>query len=195
MSKSYESFTLSNGTRVVIAPSKDTAAVTALAYFGVGSRYEPKALWGGSHFIEHMMFKGTEKRPTTEFLSKQLDAVGADYNAYTSKDHTAYYIKIDARHTERALDLLSDMIYNSKFDAGEFERERGVIVEELNMYEDNPTMKVEEVFEEHIFAGNTLGLRIGGPTENIKAMNLKNLIAYFVQIHTYYCPYCYLHKF
>ena len=104
MSKSDESFTLSNGTRVVIAPSKDTAAVTALAYFGVGSRYEPKALWGGSHFIEHMMFKGTEKRPTTEFLSKQLDAVGADYNAYTSKDHTAYYIKIDARHTELALD-------------------------------------------------------------------------------------------
>lgn len=174
----FEQYKLSNGTRVIIAPSHDTKAVTVLAYFGVGSRYEPLELWGGSHFIEHMMFKGTEKRPMTEDLSKQLDAVGADYNAFTSKDHTAYYIKMDARHTELALDMLSDMIYKSKFDAEEFERERGVIVEELNMYEDNPSMKVEELFEEHMFAGNSLGWRIGGPTESIKGMDLKKLIAY-----------------
>jgi len=174
----FEQYKLSNGTRVIIAPQQDTKAVTTLAYFAVGSRYEPLPLWGGSHFLEHMMFKGTEKRPTTEDLSKQLDAVGADYNAFTSKDHTAYYIKMDARHTELSLDLLSDMLYNSKFDSAEFERERGVIVEELNMYEDNPSMKVEEVFEEHMFAGNMLGARIGGPVENIKAMVLKDLIAY-----------------
>ncbi|MCX6781487.1 MAG: pitrilysin family protein [Candidatus Magasanikbacteria bacterium] len=178
MATPIEQYKLSNGTRVIIAPSKDTRAVTCLAYFAVGSRYESAELWGGSHFIEHMMFKGTEKRPTTEDISKQLDAVGADYNAFTSKDHTAYYIKIDARHTELSLDLLSDMIYNSKFDAGEFDRERGVIVEELNMYEDNPSMKVEELFEEHMFAGNTLGWKIGGPIENIKAINLQKLIAY-----------------
>lgn len=174
----FEQYKLSNGTRVIIAPQADTKAVTTLAYFGVGSRYEPLPLWGGSHFLEHMMFKGTEKRPTTEDLSKQLDAVGADYNAFTSKDHTAYYIKMDARHTELALDLLSDMLYNSKFDQEEFERERGVIVEELNMYEDNPSMKVEELFEEHMFAGNTLGARIGGPVENIKSMDLKKLLDY-----------------
>lgn len=173
-----EQYKLGNGTRIIIAPSHDTKAVTALAYFAVGSRYEPLELWGGSHFIEHMMFKGTEKRPMTEDLSKQLDAVGADYNAFTSKDHTAYYIKIDARHTELALDMLSDMIYKSKFDPEEFERERGVIVEELNMYEDNPSMKVEELFEEHMFAGSTLGWRIGGPNESIKKMDLKKLIAY-----------------
>lgn len=124
------------------------------------------------------MFKGTEKRPTTEDLSKQLDAVGADYNAFTSKDHTAYYIKIDSRRTELALDLLSDMLYKSKFDSKEFERERGVIVEELNMYEDNPSMKVEEIFEEHIFSGSTLGWRIGGPTQSIKDMKLEKLLAY-----------------
>ncbi len=174
----FEQYKLSNGTRIIIAPSHDTQAVTALAYFAVGSRYEPMPLWGGSHFIEHMMFKGTEKRPKTEDLSKQLDAVGADYNAFTSKDHTAYYVKIAARHTELALDLLSDMLYKSKFDAEEFERERGVIVEELNMYEDNPSMKVEELFEEHMFAGNMLGARIGGPVENIKSMDLGALIAY-----------------
>lgn len=174
----FEQYKLSNGTRIIIAPSHDTKAVTALAYFAVGSRYEPLPLWGGSHFIEHMMFKGTLKRPTTEDLSKQLDAVGADYNAFTSKDHTAYYIKMDARHTELALDMLSDMLYNSNFDAQEFERERGVIVEELNMYEDNPSMKVEELFEEHMFAGNMLGSRIGGPVENIKTMDLKALIDY-----------------
>lgn len=173
-----EQYKLPNGTRIILAPSHDTKAVTCLAYFGVGSRYEPLPLWGGSHFLEHMMFKGTAKRPTTEDLSKQLDAVGADYNAFTSKDHTAYYIKIDARHTELALDLLSDMLYHSKFDPQEFERERGVIVEELNMYEDNPSMKVEELFEEHMFAGSTLGWRIGGPTDSIKKMNLKKLITY-----------------
>ncbi len=174
----YETFKLANGTRIIISPSKDTRAVTALAYFGVGSRYEPLPLWGGSHFLEHMMFKGTKKRPTTEHLSKQLDAVGADYNAFTSKDHTAYYIKIDARHTELALDLLSDMLYGSKFDPQEFERERGVIVEELNMYEDNPSMKVEELFEEHLFAGSSLGWRIGGPTQSVKDMSLEKLLAY-----------------
>lgn len=174
----HELFTLKNGTRVVLVPQKDTKAVTVLAYFAVGSRYEPLPLWGGSHFLEHMMFKGTEKRPTTEHLSKQLDAVGADYNAFTSKDHTAYYIKIDGRHTELALDLLSDMLYKSKFDPKEFERERGVIVEELNMYEDNPSMKVEELFEEQMFAGSTLGWRIGGPTQSIKDMDLKKLLAY-----------------
>ncbi len=173
-----EQYKLSNGTRIIISPSSDTKAVTCLAYFAVGSRFEPAELWGGSHFLEHMMFKGTEKRPTTEDLSKQLDAVGADYNAFTSKDHTAYYIKIDGRHTELALDMLSDMLYKSKFDSAEFERERGVIVEELNMYEDNPSMKVEELFEEQLFAANTLGLRIGGLTDNIKTMNLEKLVAY-----------------
>lgn len=174
----HEVYHLKNGTRVVLVPQKDTKAVTVLAYFAVGSRYEPLPLWGGSHFLEHMMFKGTEKRPTTEHLSKQLDAVGADYNAFTSKDHTAYYIKIDGRHIELALDLLSDMLYKSKFDPQEFERERGVIVEELNMYEDNPSMKVEELYEEQMFAGSTLGWRIGGPTDSIKKMDLKKLLAY-----------------
>ncbi len=174
----HEQFTLKNGTRVVLVPQKDTKAITVLAYFAVGSRYEPLPLWGGSHFLEHLMFKGTEKRPTTEDLSKQLDAVGADYNAFTSKDHTAYYIKIDSRRTELALDLLSDMLYKSKFDSKEFERERGVIVEELNMYEDNPSMKVEELFEEQMFAGSTLGWRIGGPTQSIKDMKLDALLSY-----------------
>lgn len=173
-----EQFTLPNGTRVVFAPSHDTKAVTALAYFAVGSRYENKDLWGGSHFLEHMMFKGTTKRPTTEELSKELDAVGADYNAFTSKDHTAYYIKIDATHTELALDMLSDMLYKSNFNSTEFERERGVICEELNMYEDNPSMKVDELFEEQMFAGNTLGWRIGGLPVGIKKMELKKLITF-----------------
>lgn len=176
--KTLEQITLPNGTHIVLSPSQDTKAVTCLAYFAVGSRYEPKELWGGSHFLEHMMFKGTARRPTTEDLSKQLDAVGADYNAFTSKDHTAYYIKIDAIHTELALDMLSDMLYHSTFNPTEFERERGVICEELNMYEDNPSMKVDELFEEKMFAGNSLGWRIGGPTESIKKMDLKKLLAY-----------------
>lgn len=163
---------------MILAPIADTQATTALAYFGVGSRYEPKELWGGSHFLEHMLFKGTVRRPTTEDISRELDSVGADFNAFTSKDHTAYYIKIAAQRTELALDMLSDMLYNSKFDEQEFSRERGVIVEELNMYEDNPSMKVDELFEEQMFAGNSLGWRIGGVADSVKKMSLEKLLNY-----------------
>ncbi len=171
-------FTLRNGTKVLFAPLKETKAVTVLILFPVGSRHEQPAINGSSHFIEHLFFKGTTTRPSTLEVSKELDGVGAEYNAFTGKDHTGYYVKVSADKLELALDILSDMLYRSLFDPKEIERERGVIVEEINMYEDNPMMLFEEIFEELIFKGSSLGMTIPGPRENIRNVTRAQLLAY-----------------
>lgn len=145
-----------------MAPLRDTQTVTVLVIFAVGSRYEQKKINGISHFIEHMMFKGTKKRPTTLDISKELDGVGAGYNAYTSKDITGYWVKISKDKLELALDIVSDMLYNSKFDGKEIEREKTVICEELRMYRDNPVMHIDTVLEQLMFEGSSLGWDIGG---------------------------------
>ena len=129
----HSQITLSNGTRVVLVPHKDTAAVTLLALYEVGSRYETPALSGASHFIEHMMFKGTARRPNTMAISRDLDAVGADYNAFTGKDLTGYYIRLQAEKLGLAVDMLEDMLYHSTFKPKDFASERKVIHEELRM--------------------------------------------------------------
>ena len=110
---------LKNGLNLITAPIKGTKSVTLMALFPVGSRFETKNISGASHFVEHMMFKGTTKRPTYLEISQELDSVGADYNAFTSKDYTGYYIKINSAKQKIAFDLLSDMLFNSKFDESE----------------------------------------------------------------------------
>lgn len=144
----------------------------------VGSRYETKEINGASHFIEHLMFKGTKKRPTTEILTRTLDQYGAEYNAFTGKDLTAYYIKIDAVQTTLAIDMLHDMLFCSKYDQKEIDRERGVIIEEINMYEDNPRMHLEDLLEGALFSGSTLGWNIAGPREVIRKVTREQLVDY-----------------
>lgn len=163
--------TLKNGLRVIGVPQHETQAVTVMLFVPVGSRHETPKINGISHFLEHLMFKGTKQRPSTLDISKLLDGVGAEYNAYTSKDHTAYYIKVAADHLELTLDLFSDMLFNSLFDPQEIDRERGVIIEELNMYEDNPMMHVETLMEMSVFQkSHPLGYDIGGLKKNIKTI-------------------------
>lgn len=181
----HQKFTLKNGARLILVPQQNTAAVTVLILFRVGSRYETGNINGVSHFLEHMMFKGTRRRPTTSHISRELDSVGAEYNAFTGKDYTGYYIKIEARHLLKALDMLEDMLYHSKFDEEEFNRERKVIHEEIHMYRDNPMMRVEELIEEEIFAGNTLGWPIAGTEETMNGIAHANLVNYY---KTYYIP-------
>lgn len=159
---------LANQARLLTIPMTGTRALTVQALFPIGSRYEKRNQSGLSHFIEHLLFKGTPTRPTTLDLSRELDRVGAEYNAYTSRDHTGYYIKIDSEKAELALDLLSDMIWHSKFEAAEMEKEKGVIVEELNMYQDNPTMYLDQLFEETMFGSHPLGQDIGGRPETVR---------------------------
>jgi predicted Zn-dependent peptidase len=170
---------LPNKTKLLLAPVAGTEAVTVLVLVKVGSRYEPAKINGISHFIEHLLFKGTTKRPTSLDISKELDGVGAEFNAFTSKDHTGYYVKVEHQEVELALDVISDILYNSLFSAEEIEKERGVIIEEINMYEDNPLMNVDNVFEEAVFSGSPLARRISGAKENIKSISRKEIIDYF----------------
>ena len=163
---------------MILSPLKETKAVTVLILLPVGSRYEAKNINGVSHFIEHLLFKGTVKRPTSLDLTKELDAVGAEYNAFTGKDQTGYYIKLAADKIELAFDILSDMLFNSVFDAKEIDKERGVIVEEINMYEDNPLMYIESLLEQLAFGNQPLAQMIAGPRAVIKTVPRAKILAY-----------------
>lgn len=175
----YTLETLHNKTKLLLAPLEGTETVTVLVLVKIGSRYEPAKLNGISHFIEHLLFKGTKKRPTSLDITKELDGVGATFNAFTGKDHTGYYVKVNHEKLELALDVVSDMLYNSVFAKEEIERERGVIVEEINMYEDNPLLMIDNVFEEAIFQGSSLAKLISGSKESIKRIFRNDIIDYF----------------
>jgi predicted Zn-dependent peptidase len=177
--------TLKNGMTAIVVPQKGATSMTFMAFCRVGSRYETKDINGASHFIEHLMFKGTKRRPDTLTISKELDRYGAEYNAFTSKDLTAYYVKMDAAKTALAADILNDMLFHSKYDPKELERERGVIVEEINMYEDNPRMHIDDLLEEVLFPNSTLGWNIAGPREVIRTVPREKLIKYR---DAYYIP-------
>ncbi|RJQ33703.1 insulinase family protein [Candidatus Parcubacteria bacterium] len=168
-----------DGSVIILVPKKDTKSATFEVLYKVGSRQETDANNGVSHFVEHLMFKGTHRRPNTIDISKELDSIGAEYNAFTGKEHTGYYITADSTHLPLAIDMISDMVHNSKFDPQEIDRERGVIVEEINMYEDNPLMYIEDVFEEHMFAGSNLGRSIAGPRVNIQTISRNSLYNYY----------------
>ncbi|MBI4142689.1 insulinase family protein [Candidatus Uhrbacteria bacterium] len=174
----FTAHTLDNGIRLVLAPANDTKAVTVLAYVPLGSRYETLALNGASHFIEHLMFKGTTRRPTTLHISRDLDRVGAEYNAFTGKDYTGYYIKVNAEHLDLALDMLEDMLFHSTFAQVEFERERKVILEEIHLYEDNPSMHLDDIFEGLLYRGHPLGRLISGTRETMLGITRPALIAF-----------------
>lgn len=173
----YQKSTLKNGTRVIMVPSHDTQACTVLVLFEVGSRYESEKLAGASHFVEHMMFKGTKRRPNTMDISRDLDSVGADYNAFTGKDYTGYYIRLTAAKTELAVDMLNDMLFHSTYAHEECEREREVIKEEINMYEDNPMMMAEELLEQLVYSG-TLARPIAGTHRTMDGIKRAALVKY-----------------
>lgn len=169
---------LENGMTVITVPQKNATSVTVQVFVKVGSRYEHRDINGVSHFIEHLLFKGTKKRPTAMDLTMELDRYGAEYNAFTGKDLTSYYVKIDAKKSALAVDLLHDMIFHSKFDAKEIQKERGVIIEEINMYEDNPRMHIDDMLEEALFGDHPLGWNIAGPRSVIKSVSREDILTY-----------------
>ena len=170
--------TLKNGLRCYLAPVEGTAATTVLVMVRVGSRYEPEHLNGASHFIEHMMFKGTTNLPTPSDVARSLDAIGADYNAYTSKDYTGYYVKCDGAHQKFAIDTLYDMTFNSLYNQEEMDRERNVIIEEINMYEDTPIRHIDVLLEKSMFPGNSLGWDIAGDAKRMKSMTRDDVMKF-----------------
>lgn len=180
----FESYQLANKTNVILVPQLDTKSVTVLVMYPVGSRYETNKLAGVSHYIEHLMFKGTKRRKNTLTLTREIDRLGAEYNAFTSKEYTGYYIKIDSEFTNTSLDILSDMLFHSSFDPKEMEREKGPIVEELRMYRDNPIMNIENIFEELMYDGSPLGRDIGGSDETVMSFKRDEVLAFRDK---YYC--------
>ncbi len=174
----YQKHTLKNGLRILLAPMQETGTATVIVMTGVGSRYESRAENGLAHFLEHMFFKGTTKRPTALDISKELDAIGAEYNAYTGKDRTAYYAKVEAHHWETALDVVSDLFLNATIDQEEIDRERGPVMQELSMYEDMPMRHIGDLWELHLYGDHPLGWEIIGPKENLKRFMRKDFIKY-----------------
>ncbi len=170
---------LKNGITLITVPVTGTKATTILAMFPVGSRYETNKLSGASHFVEHMLFKGTNKRPSAQDISRAIEAYGADYNAFTNKDYTGYYIRINGDDQAVAFDLLSDMIYHSKLEPVEVDKEKGPIVEELRMYKDNPLMAIDQLFEGLAFGDSALGRDIGGTEKTVQGLSQPELWQYY----------------
>lgn len=174
----YKKQTLKNGLRFITVPSKNTKTVTVLVMIATGSKYEDKNINGISHFLEHMFFKGTKKRPTPLAISEELDKVGGVYNAFTGEEYTGYLAKVDSGHLDLALDVISDILLNSKFDPEEIERERGVIVEELNMYKDTPMRYVMELFQQLLYGDQPAGRSTIGTKKVINSLKRKDFIEY-----------------
>lgn len=170
---------LVNGLPVLTVPMAGTESVTALVLTRVGSRYESTREQGLSHFLEHMLFKGTSKWPTAQALSQALDGVGAEYNAYTSKEYTGYYVKAAARHLPLALEVLSDMVWMPKLDGDEMTREKKVICEEIKMYEENPLFHIGDLFEQALYKGSTLGINIAGSQKSVTALTRGQLTGFW----------------
>lgn len=174
----YIKHVLPSGLTVVLIPMEGVKSATVLAYVNTGSRYEP-AQWSGiSHFLEHMVFKGTAKYPTPKALAEAIDAVGAEFNAFTSKEYTGYYVKAASAHIPLALDVLSDMLLTPKLLDDDLQREKGVIIEEMNMYADTPSRHIGDVFEQLLFAGNDLGRDIIGTKETVMGLKREDFVEY-----------------
>lgn len=158
---------------------KSTQTVTVLVLVGTGSRYETKEINGISHFLEHMMFKGTVKRPNTTDIGRELDSIGAEYNAFTHKEYTGYYAKASSEKFNLITDVVSDIFLNSKLDAEEIEREKGVIIEEINMYLDSPSRYVGDLFEKLLYGDQPSGWNIAGEKEIIRKLVRNDFVDYF----------------
>jgi predicted Zn-dependent peptidase len=177
----YQRQTLSNGLRVLTAPLDHARSVACYVMLAAGSRYENESTRGIAHFAEHMFFKGTERRPTARELAMEVDSIGGEFNAFTSKEYTGYYIRCSGEERDRAFDVLIDMLRNSKFDSEELEREKGVIIEEMNMYFDTPRDYVSSVYEELLFGSNPLGWETLGTKETVQAASRQTFLDYLGQ--------------
>jgi predicted Zn-dependent peptidase len=180
----YQRHTLSNGLRVLTAPLDHAQSVACYIMLAAGSRYEDASNRGIAHFAEHMFFKGTEKRPTARDLSMEVDKIGGEFNAFTSKEYTGYYIRCAGEQRDTALDVLVDMVRNSKFDSEELEREKGVIIEEMNMYFDTPRDYVGSMYEELVFGSNPLGWETLGTRETVSGATRETFMDYIGHWYT-----------
>jgi predicted Zn-dependent peptidase len=176
--KVFDTQVLPNGLRVLTADMPQAKSVACFVMLAAGSRYETKDTNGIAHFAEHMFFKGTERRPSARDIAGEIDSIGGEFNAFTGKEYTGYYVKCAAEHRDVALDVLVDMLRHSKFDSEEIEREKGVIVEEMNMYYDTPRDYLEGVYDELLYGDQPLGWDIIGTKETVRAATRETFLGY-----------------
>lgn len=179
MNIDYEIIKLDNGINIMYIQKPNTNVTSFQVFCKVGSIYENKKIQGTSHYLEHMVFKGTDKRPTAKDISSQLDSVGSYFNAYTDKNITGYIVKVSSNNFEIGVDIISDMLMNSKFKNDDFEKEKNIVVEEVNKGRDQPGNQIIENLYELVFEGHQLGHSIGGYEEIIRNYNLPDVKAYF----------------
>ena len=163
-------------------PSFESA--TVLIMVGAGSRYETKLNNGISHFLEHMAFKGTKKRPSAIQMSGLIDSIGGEFNAFTTKEYTGYYIKSSKNNIELSFDLLSDMVQNSLLDEKEIEKEKGVILEEINLYEDTPMRNIGDIYERLLYGDTPMGWDTAGEKDIIKKISRKDFLDYLKALYS-----------
>jgi predicted Zn-dependent peptidase len=174
----FERTTLDNGLRVLTANLDHAQSVTCMVMLAAGSRYETPDTNGIAHFSEHMFFKGTQRRPSARDIAGEVDSIGGEFNAFTGKEYTAYYVKCAAEHRDVALDVLADMLRNSRFDGEEIEREKGVIIEEMNMYFDTPRDYIGGVYESLLYGDQPLGWDIIGRKETVREATRDTFMQY-----------------
>ena len=177
----YEKVVLDNGLRLLTAAMPHTHSVAINYFIGTGSRYETGKQAGISHFIEHVCFKGTDKRPTSTEISTVIEGVGGMLNAGTDKELTIYWCKVAQPHFNSALDVMSDILLNSKFEPAEIEKERQVIIEEINMCLDSPAQRVSMLIDELMWPGHPLGRDIAGSKESVAAISRKMMVDYLAR--------------
>lgn len=174
----FKKTTLKNGLRIITVPRKNTQAVTVLALVGTGSKHESKEINGISHFLEHMFFKGTKKRPSPMAVAETMDGIGGIFNAFTGEEYTGYFAKVEAAQFELALDWVSDIFLNSTLPPKEIEKEKGVIIEEINMIQDQPIGYVQILWNEVLYGNQPAGWSIAGTKGNIRKMTRQKLRSY-----------------
>lgn len=174
---------LKNNLKLLTVPMDNTKTITALVMVATGSKYENRENNGISHFLEHMFFKGTKNRPNNFAISSELDGMGAEYNAFTTKEYTGFWIKAENKHFEHVLNILSDLLINPMLPEQEIEKEKGVIIEEINMYIDNPMAHIEDVFENCLYGDSPAGWDVIGAKENILKFSKKDFTNY---LHSQY---------
>ena len=180
----FRKIELENGLRIITIPQKSTQAVTVLVLVGTGSKYETKEISGISHFLEHMFFKGTKKRPDKLEIAEVLDKIGGIYNAFTSEEYTGYFAKVSAEYFETALDWVSDISLNSILPKKEIKKEKGVIIEEINMRYDHPMSYVGVLWNKLLYGDQPAGWDIAGTKETVSKINRQNLLSYMKSQYT-----------
>ncbi len=178
-----QTYTLKNGLQVIFIDTKTFPTLTTLLLVGAGSRYENEKNNGIAHFLEHMFYKGSKKYPNPKIISQIIEGMGGHWNAFTSKDYTGYYIKAATDHFPEIIDILSDILLNSIFDIREIEKEKGVIVEEINMYEDTPQRRIGEIFEGLMYKDSPLGFDIAGNKKTVTSFDRKTFVDYMNSLY------------